>query len=126
MRASVRIDRKGLAITTENVAAVTEALLGIYESGAKLWDGAIDGLANSAQMARSVRGNITEVSTSGIKVRIGAGADADWAKGAQFGSNRYRQFPPAVKRGYTAYPALDVIKPEFRTLCKEGIVKALE
>jgi hypothetical protein len=62
--------------------------------------------ANTRQMARANQSNVYRPNKASVTVTVGGGGgDRDWAVGAQFGSNRYRQFPGARPGGYTVFPA---------------------
>ena len=93
---------------------------------ASLVERATVGMANSRQMARSVRGNTYRAMSAGVEVTVGDGPDGRWAAGAQFGSiPRYRQFPGATEDGYTVIPAVKSNEERIGDLIADGITKPL-
>lgn len=74
------------------------------------------------QMVLAAKSNRAVRSVSGASIRMGGvGRARDWALGAQFGSERFRQFPPHVKGGYTIYPALGDLRKEIVQVYADGI-----
>jgi hypothetical protein len=62
--------------------------------------------ATGRQMNRAVRSNVYKPNKVSVTATVGGGGgDREWAVGAQFGSQRYRQFPGKRQDGYTVIPA---------------------
>lgn len=81
--------------------------------------------AQSRQMRRAEASNRYKANKASASVTIGGGGgDREWAVGAQFGSQRYRQFPP--KRGtdgYTVVPAAKDNRDKIAELYAEAVTR---
>lgn len=83
--------------------------------------------ANSRQMSRANRSNVYRPNKASVSVVVGGGGgDREWAVGAQFGSNRYRQFPGTRVGGYTVIPAANERREDIAQIWAEAIAAVFD
>jgi hypothetical protein len=76
-----------------------------YLQGALIVQTSVLAKASSSRMGSRARGTIKGKGTTTMAT-ITAGKGLDYYKGFEFGSGRYRQFPPVQAGGYHLYPAI--------------------
>ena len=77
-------------------------------------------------MVVAAESNRATRTVGGAGVRMGGvGRSRDWALGAQFGSDRFAQFPAVKRGGYTVYPAIDDLRARIVDEYADGLQRLL-